>query len=71
MTLTSIDDPFLSQLLHLWAKFNSFTSFGYYQGFMEFLFSAFQPIIVIFVFDGLSVLNSVSEGFFKLAPVYF
>lgn len=56
---------------YTWAKFNSFTSLGYYQGFMEFLFSAFQPTTVIFVFDGLSVLNLVSESSFKLAPVYF
>ena len=52
MVLAPTDDPCLSQSLHWWAA-NSIPSlcFGYYQGFMDFLFHVLQSVTIIIGFD--------------------
>lgn len=41
--------------------------FGYYQGFVDFLFHVLQSVTMIIVFGGLRVPASVSGSSFKLA----
>ena len=70
--LAPTDDPCQSQSLHWWAA-NSIPSlcFGYYQGFMDFLFHVLQSVTIIIGFDSPMVPTLVSGISFKLAPVYF